>query len=253
MNVSRSDLYRIVLEEYLLEEGAGDDAAEELLKKILGDKYRPPEERDPTRYAKHYGDTEPMEKPAAPEEEDEDLTGVVDAGETYPIDPEGDETPFRARQSMSPDSLADAIGELIHGRDPEEVAGIFQIAFERLPGVELSSPGDEDYPGEETLYSPGAEGRPVAGFQLEELMQLIKEVMNENEWYDITAGETAPSHSTAAIEPQELIQRIEKAYHELQDAFDELPDEVAQEMGRKIISDLETLLDTTEYPEDYRE
>ena len=119
----------------------------------------------------------------------------------------------------------------------------------------MSSPGDEDYPDEETLYSPGAEGRPVAGFQLEELMQLIREVMNENEWYDITAGETAPPHSTGASTPQEieLIQRIQNAYHDLQDAFEELPDEMAQEMGRKIISDLETLMDTTEYPEDYRE
>jgi len=186
MQIEKDRLYEIILEEYLLAEGhAGTEAAEELLKRIMGDKYRPPEERDPARYAKHHGDTEPMEKPHAPEEEDEDLTGVVDAGETYPIDPEGDETPFRVRQSLSPDSLADAIGELIHGRDPEEVAEIFQIAFERLPGVELSSPGDEDYPGEETLYSPGAEGRPVAGFQLEELMELIREVMEEGDYHDM--------------------------------------------------------------------
>ena len=110
MNISRNDLYRIVLEEYLLGEGLrGNDAAEELLKKILGDKYRPPEERDPTRYAKHHGDTEPMEKPHASEEEDEDLTGVVDAGETYPIDTKGGETPFRARQPMNPDSLLSLI------------------------------------------------------------------------------------------------------------------------------------------------
>jgi len=53
MNISRNDLYRIVLEEYLLEEGhAGTDTAvEDLLKKILGDKYKPPEERDPNTMA----------------------------------------------------------------------------------------------------------------------------------------------------------------------------------------------------------
>ena len=213
MNISRSDLYRIVLEEYLLEEGhAGTDAAEELLKRILGDKYKPPEERDPTRYAKHAGDTEPMETPHAVEEP-EDLTGVMDVGETYPNDP--DETPARAIPQMSSDELVDSIGELIHGRDPEEVAEIFetvylvqeepassilqlvrnkeaddiqeifQLAFEKLPGVELSSPGDEDYPGEETLYSPGAEGRPVAGFQLENLMELIREVLDEGHYHDM--------------------------------------------------------------------
>jgi len=250
MQVSRDDLYRIILEEYLFAEGrVGDEAAEALLKRIMGDKYRPPEERDPTRYAKHYGDTEPMEKSAAPEEEEGDLTGVVDAGETYPIDPEGDETPFRARQSMSPDSLADAIGELIHGRDPEEVSEIFQIAFERLPGIELSSPGDPDYPGEETLYTPGAEGRPVAGFQLEELMELIREMI-EDEWIP---ADKLPSHKTGDVEPLTLIQRIERTYHDLHDSFDELEDPIWRVMAQSIISDLQTLMDIVENPEDYRE
>ena len=253
MNLSQQDLYRIVLEEYLISEGhRGNDAAEDLLRKILGDKYRPPEERDPTRYAKHGGDTEPMEKPHAPEEE-EDLTGVVDAGETYPIDPEGDEAPIRARQSMSPDSLADAIGELIHGRDPEEVAEIFQIAFERLPGVELSRPGDEDYPGEETLYAPGAEGRPAAGFRLEELVSLIQEVLKETEWHDITAGDSAPFHSTGDVTPLTTVQRLEKSYHELQETFDELEDEGHQDLASTIIENLQTLMDIVEHPEDYRE
>ena len=84
-------------------------------------------------------------------------------------------------------------------------------------------------------------------------MSLIKEVMNETSWHNITAGETAPPHSTDAVEPLELIQRIESAYHELEEAFQELPDEIATQMGQKIISDLQTLMDITEYPEDYRE
>jgi hypothetical protein len=254
MQVSRDDLYRIILEEYLFAEGrTGDEAAEALLKRIMGDKYRPPEERDPTRYAKHYGDTEPMEKPTAPEEEEEDLTGVVDAGETYPIDPEGDETPFRARQSMSPDSLADAIGELIHGRDPEEVSKIFQLAFEKLPGVELSSPGDEDYPDEETLYAPGAEGRPIAGFQLEELMELIREMMEEGHYHDMGDEDEMYEIPDAGAEPLTLVQRIEKSYQDLQGAFDEIDDEVHKALARALISDLETLMDTMEHPEDFRE
>ena len=247
MNVSRNDLYRIVLEEYLLSEGrAGDDAAEELLKRILGDKYRPPEERDPARYAKHAGDTEPMKKPHTPEEEEGELTGVVDAGETMTVD----DVP---RPGMSAKDLASTIGELIHGRDPEEVSEIFQMAFEKIPGVELSSPGDEDYPGEETLYTPGAEGRPAAGFKLQELMSLIKEVLNENEWYDITAGERGAAHSTGDVEPLDLIQRIQKSYHDLQDAFEDLDDEQSQEIARSVLSQLETLMDTTEHPDDYRE
>jgi len=88
---------------------------------------------------------------------------------------------------------------------------------------------------------------------MDEKTDIIKEEVkvNETDWHNITAGETAPPHSTA--EPQELVQRIESAYHDLQDAFEELPDEMAQEMGRDIITRLETLMDTTEYPEDYRE
>ena len=65
------------------------------------------------------------------------------------------------------------------------VSELFQAVFEKLPGVELSSPGDEDYPGEETLYTPGAEGRPVAGFQLQELMELIREVLEEGHYHDM--------------------------------------------------------------------
>jgi hypothetical protein len=60
MNISRSELYRLILEEYVKEEGYDIDenqSAEDLLKQILGDKYRPPEERDPDSYAKHDGET----------------------------------------------------------------------------------------------------------------------------------------------------------------------------------------------------
>ena len=183
MNLSRNELYRIILEEYLISEGywdhAGDDAAEELLKKIMGDKYRSPEDRGHTRHITKGGDTAPMENPHSGEDTEE-LTGVVDTGETMTVDD------VQSPQ-MSADELASTIGELVHGRDPEEVSEIFQMVFGKLPGVELSSPGDEDYPEEETLYSPGAEGRPVAGFQLEGLMELIREVLGEGHYHDMGA------------------------------------------------------------------
>ena len=242
MNLGRTQLYRIILEEYIREEGLDEGKVEDLLAWIKGGGEKPEWAHD---------DRPPPEPPDVP---DSDTTrirarpGPPDADLTYPMEP-----PKGRRAEMNQDELAATIGELIHGRDPEEVSEIFQMAFEKLPGVELSSPGDEDYPGEETLYARGAEGRPTAGFRLEELASLIKEVMSENEWYNITAGETAPSHSTGVVEPQELVQRIQNAYHDLQDAFEELPDEIAQELGRQIISDLETLMDTTEHPEDYRE
>jgi len=247
MNIARSDLYRIILEEYLLDEGPGDDAAEDLLKKILGDRYQTPEERDPVRYAKHDGSTAPMEKPHTEPE----IEGTPAPDETYAF-----EEPAAARAALSTDDLAATIGELIHGRDPEEVSEIFQMAFEKLPGVELSSPGDEDYPEERLPTEYGGEeyelrGRQGAraGFQLEELLSLIKEVI-EDEW--ISADEL-PSHQTGEVEPLTLIQRIERTYHDLHDSFDELEDPVWREMAQSIIADLQTLMDVVEYPEDYRE
>jgi predicted lipid-binding transport protein (Tim44 family) len=79
------------------------------------------------------------------------------------------------------------------------------------------------------------------------------DIIKETEWHDLTAGETAPPHSKEITEPQRIIQRIESAYHDLQDAFAELDDATAKEMARRIISDLETLMDTQQYPDDYRE
>ena len=153
------------------------------------------------------------EPPAVPE---------PDSSETYPM-----EKP--PRPDLSTDELAATISELIHGREAEEVSEIFQMAFEKLPGVELSSPGDEDYPGEETLYTPGAEGRPSAGFRLEELMSLIQEVVTESEWYDITAGEEGPPHSTGDVEQRGLVQNIQRLYHELQETFTGLDETADQE------------------------
>ncbi len=158
MKIDQNKLYRLIVEEYLTSEGywdhRGDDAAEELLKKILGDKYQSPEERGATRHITKGGDTAPMKKPH---------TG---ADETMPVDldiPSGDAP------------LEDRLMDLIQGLPPEEVADLFQAVFEKIPGVELGEPEEEP---PETLYSPGAEGRPQVGFR-EELMEIIKEELQE--------------------------------------------------------------------------
>jgi len=166
MDISRDDLYRIILEEYLKEEGITESkAALDLLRKIKGDP-----------------DYDPRVDPGAPSY-DPDFKGgdetVADepppADETYPM-----EKPFRAE--MSQDELVVTIGELIQGKGPEEVSEIFELVFEKLPGVEIGEPEEED---PENLYTPGAEGRPVAGFQLEELISLIKEVLGEGHYRDM--------------------------------------------------------------------
>ena len=196
MDISRNDLYRIIIEEYLKEENITESkAALDLLRKMKGDPdYDPRTDPGAHTYDPDFeaGDetvaderppadeTYPMEKPLTPEEEDEDLTGVVDSGETYPLDP--DETPARPRPEMNTDALAATIGELIHGKDPEEVSEIFELVFEKLPGVEIGAPEEEE---PESLYVGGAEGRPeMYGLHrkrppLEELMDLIREVLAE--------------------------------------------------------------------------
>ena len=232
MNISRSDLYRIVLEEYVREEGIDEAKVDDLIAHIkggpkpdwMGDDPRetpPPPEVPGTEADPEGSDIFPMEKPPRPE--------------------------------MSHDELAATIGELIHGKDPEEVSEIFQLAFEKLPGVELSSPGDPDYPGEETLYTPGAEGRPAAGFRLEELMSLITETLREGHYHDMGDEDETYDVRDAGVERHTLVQRIEQAYHDLQDAFEEFEDQQSMAIGQQFINGLETLMDTIEHPEDYRE
>ena len=167
MNISRNDLYRIILEEYFKEEGASldENKAQELIDYIKGgpkpDWY---DEERPT--------------PPAPKVPPISAAPSEDSSETYPM-----EIPHSS--DMSDEDIVASISQMIQGRDPEHVSELFQAVFAKLPGVELSSPGDEDYPEPETLYSPGAEGRPVAGFQLQELMELIREVLKEGHYHDM--------------------------------------------------------------------
>jgi len=155
MNLSRTNLYRIIIEEYLLEEGIeleeNNQAVEDLLKKIQGDKYREPEVRDPARYATKDGETYPMEKP-----------------------------------HMIEDNVEETVYDLVKDMSEEEITQVFNNVYLRLH----PDAADSEAPPPESLYSPGAEGRPVAGFQLEELMGLIREVLSEeddldfDEWID---------------------------------------------------------------------
>ena len=89
--------------------------------------------------------------------------------------------------------------------------------------------------------------------QLKEIIKEELEEVQETKWYDIAAGERPPAHSTGDVEPSTLVQKIENSYHDLEDAFGEIEDEVHRALADAIISDLQTLMDTMEYPEDYRQ
>ena len=157
MNISRSDLYRIIIEEYLKEEDIqlSEDKADDLLAWIKGGKK--PEYLD---YEK-----EVPPAPEVPEKEDSD-TFIMDA-------PVGGD--------MSDEEIVASISQMIQGRDPEHVSELFQAVFAQIPGVEMG-PAEEE---PETLYTPGAEGRPQMGFKLEELAELIREVLEEGHYHDM--------------------------------------------------------------------
>jgi len=158
MQLSRQDLYRIIVEEYAAEEGItlSEAKVDDLLAWVKGG-----EKPD------WVGDD--REVPSPPE--------VPPAPETEP--PADDTMPFPVDE---PASIEDQIAALVQGMPPEEVSDLFQAVFGKIPGVEIGPPEEEDL---ESLYSPGAEGRPQVGFKMEELMKLIREVMSEGHYHDM--------------------------------------------------------------------
>ena len=190
MDISRSDLHRIIAEEYLKEEGSlqelTDQQKQEMLDWIRGKGPRPDWATDDlgtSRYGKavqtpddsgvdRAADTMPFPTDDMPQYDDE---GIDDGG-AYDPEAEAPESP------LDQGSLEDRLMDLIQGMPPEEVSDLFQAVFSKIPGVEMGPPEEEE---PETLYSPGAEGRPQVGFKLEELMTLIREVMEEGHYHDM--------------------------------------------------------------------
>jgi hypothetical protein len=153
MKIDANKLRKIIIEEYIKEENLTEvdqEEIEKLLRQIQGDKYREPEERDPARYNKNFGDTAPMKKPHH--------------------EPDG------ASADM-PASPEEQIAAIVSGMEPDAVAEIFNAVFSKM------QPGQEEPP--ETLYRPGAEGRPQAGFRLEELKAMIRQVLAEGHYHDM--------------------------------------------------------------------
>lgn len=156
MNITAARLKQIIVEEYIKEELLTDSqAAEDLLKQILGD-----EEYERRQALKNRGsrggDTAPMEKPHQAAS-----TMAIDTGEVP--------------QPSGSENLEDQISDMIKGMPPEDVQDLFQAVFAKIPGVQM---GAEEEPPE-SLYSPGAEGRPQVGFKLEELQELIRRVLRD--------------------------------------------------------------------------
>jgi len=55
------------------------------------------------------------------------------------------------------------------------------------------------------------------------LKDIIMEVLNETEWFDITSGETAPPHSTTTEEEPNSYEKLMTAYHALEEVVVQYP------------------------------
>jgi hypothetical protein len=191
MNIGRQQLYRLILEEYAIEEGLNleamdQDKYEEFLAWINKTGPKPD-------WLEGYGKSK-KGLPNAPEVPLADIHGAETQAFPPPDDIPSDDAPeseysgFQDRSGpsdMSDEDLVVSISQMIKGRDAEHVSELFQAVFAQIPGVEIED-AEED---PETLYSPGAEGRPVAGFQLENLMELIREVIMEGHYHDMGGEE----------------------------------------------------------------
>jgi len=176
MKIAQERLRKIIVEEYLKEEGItlDEDKAQELLDFIKGDGPKP-----------DWYDREQTGPPSPP-----DVPRPA-SDETYPMDIPSDDATERDYQGFQKDSgpgIEGQLAALIQGMEPEAVAELFQSVFEKIPGVELSRPGDEDYPDEVpgTEYVPGAMGRQKISLgplrestELTDLQELIRRAFKD--------------------------------------------------------------------------
>tara|TARA_R110000824_G_scaffold147030_2_gene316386 strand:+ start:3180 stop:3917 length:738 start_codon:yes stop_codon:yes gene_type:complete len=217
MNISRSRLRRIISEEYLSEEGIqlealDQDKFEEFMAWL--NKKGP----KPKWLGDDYGKSG-KSPPAAPQVPGSDI-GALETQPFPPPDnipsddaPESEYSGFQDRSGpsdMTDDDIVASINRVIQGKDPDHVAELFQIVFANLPDVEMSD-AEED---PETLYSPGAEGRPTAGFRLEELKLLIRKVLEEGHYHDMGGGDemydALDPHGFEKMSDAELIDMMHK-------------------------------------------
>jgi hypothetical protein len=223
MNVSRDDLYRLIVEEYVREEGLDESKVDDLIAHIKGGP-RP-----------DWMDDDGREIPPPPDVSPTDIHGAETQAFPPPDDIPSDDAPESEYSGFQNDSTPDVeeqLSALIQGMEPEAVAELFQSVFEKIPGVEMGAAEEEP----ESLYSPGAGGRPVAGFQLENLMELIREVLEEGDYHDMGGkGEVYSVLDDYASDPDpdrlhddpELAGDLKAKYYEmLETSPDEIPDDI---------------------------
>ena len=180
MNISKDNLRRIVLEEYMKEEGLQLEALsqeryEEFMAWIQKKGPRPDWlDRDSGPGSYKRGKQAPANDPHV----DRSAETMPFSADDIPSD-DAPESEYSGFQNDSGSDLVDQITMLVKGMDAEDVSDLFQAVFMNIPGVEIG-PAEEN---PESLYSPGSEGRPTVGFR--EIKQLIRKVLEEGHYHDM--------------------------------------------------------------------
>ena len=182
MKISRADLQRIIVEEYAKEEGIDEalspEKSAEVLAWVKGEGPRPDWLTD------DYGSSaqgKAVQSPMNPNVDRSAETMPFPADNMPQYDDEPDEEGAYDTAAEAPDArIEDQIASLVKGMPPEEISDLFQAVFSKIPGVEIGPPEEEEA---DTLYTPGAEGRPQVGFN--ELKQLIRKVLSEGHYHDM--------------------------------------------------------------------
>jgi len=162
MRISQAQLRRIIAEEYIKEEGIDEalspERSAEVLAWIKGNGPQPDWLTD------DYGDSgegKAVQSPTDPNVDRAADTMPIPSGDAPVSDYSGFQDRAGPKDTNPVKTTVDGIYKLVSDIEPEDVAEIFQIVFDKLSGVEI-----QDAPPE-TLYTPGIEGRPQVGFKEE--------------------------------------------------------------------------------------
>ncbi len=161
MNITEQELYKIILEEYVIEEELDEALSPERAAEIIAwIKGKAPRPDWATKNLGSSGIGKSVQSPIDPNVDRSAETMPFPAGDMPQYDDEYDEEGAYDPEAEAPPTaggaIEDQIAALVQGRSPEEISDLFQAVFSKIPGVEIGSPEDEE---PESLYSPGAEGR----------------------------------------------------------------------------------------------
>ena len=191
MKISQAKLHNIIVEEYLKEEGYLDEALSpdrqaEVIAWIQGKAERPDWLTDDYALSgKSRTGQASMDRDVDRAADTMAFSGDMPQYDDAAIDDGGAYDPEAEAEVSEPHPVkaaVDGIYELVAEMDPEDVAEIFQIVFEKLPGVEMSAAEEPSPPSEyggEEFDLRKKQDRQI-GFKLEELKDLIREMLVEN-------------------------------------------------------------------------